>query len=184
MQSLRGSLAARISFKLLLLVTTVASVAATGSAQAAPPPANAVRVSNALMVLPVNHVARVALSQAAPSGIRLPMQVRFKDANGTVLGTATGVLATNQPVIAAVQRGTVVTPSPMLVQAEVLVGPIPTGLGLTTCPVHFSMQVTAADGNGPGEFCTIDPCLNVSPGAPKGSRTFPLCPGTPVNLQQ
>ena len=167
MQSSRVSRFAPIGLVCAMLFASHAgaaeSAAATGDA-AAPAVANGVRVTTALMALPVNHVVRVAIIQATPNPTHLPVLVRFKDAHGNVLGTSNGVLAKNQPVIAAVQRGSVVSTGPLLVQAEVVLGPVPSGLGLTNCAAHFSIQTTTGGEDGTLQSCIIDTCLNVSPG--------------------
>ena len=179
MQSSRSSLIAPLAVLCAMLFATFGNAAeaavATASTAAATRVANGVRVTTGLMALPVNHTARVAIIQATANPTRLPVLVRFKDANGNVLGSSNGVLAMNQPVIAAVQRGTVVSTAPVLVQAEVVLGPVPGGLGLTTCPAHFSIQTTTGDEDGTLQGCVIDTCLNVSPGTSPRQSVSAIC---------
>ncbi len=173
---------------ILLTVVGCGGTALTGAAQAAGPGsagrANAIAVSTAPLALPLDHEAHVALVQAFSGTPRLPVVVRFRDLSGNLLAQANGSVGAGVPMLATLARAATSTAAPLLVRAEIVLGPATTALP-RSCPLHLTLQTVQGDvDDGPALGCGIDPCLDLQPAPPPRTNVFANCTTQRLTLER
>jgi hypothetical protein len=144
---------------------------------------NGIIVTTPLVGLPLNDKARLAIIQARPDRRTIPIEVRFKDAKGNVLARRRGVVGRDQPVIEELPRTGLGAQGSVLLQTEILLGPVEPGNG-RSCPLHLTLEIVPEDdGHGSGHTCPgVDPCLGGLQGPGIGSTVYPFCVSRPAFL--
>lgn len=172
----------KATHQLIALLLLLACAFAKGSANdsqtlsAKPPASNGRIVTTGLIGLPKGHQARLVLSMARDTRVRVPVELRYLDASGKELAHHRGAIAPGEPFVEALFRKSLDVTGTLLVSTEVRLGPVPRGTN-RSCPLHLTLQVVPADdGNGPGYTCSgIDPCLGPLEGPGGHTTVFPFC---------
>lgn len=160
----RRTLASRA---LLILLATVTGLAALPTAAGDPDAAAKDApyrelLTTGLISLPINHEVRVAVVQGRPDERTLPVEVRLVDARGRVLLHEKTRVGPGNAAVTSLRREHVRTFEPLLVQAQLVIGPEPVDPADPTplaCPLNITIQTTSGDeDDGPVLTCWSSPC--------------------------
>lgn len=179
----------RTTHLMLLLLTSVGAVSSLAETRQdhrpEPSKANGITVSTPAVSLPLNEKARLVILQAWPDKRRIPVQVHFKDAFGNVLERRRGVIGPNQPFIEELPRAALGAQGDVLLQTEVLLGPVGPRQKPRSCPLHLTLEVVPEQegGSGSGNSCAgLDPCNDELQGPGARGTVFPFCVSRPTSL--